>query len=388
VPELAQSNESAAPPTNEEGTITDTTPGAAVGVLPAGPSALDTYTAAEFPPPLVDTGEIISGGPPPDGIPPIDQPEFLPVIDNLDLLPAEEPVVALTIDGDARAYPARILIWHEIVNDTVGGLPVAVTYCPLCNSAATYVREIDGLETTFGTSGRLFASALVMYDRATETLWTHFDGKAVVGLLAGTELESVPSPLMAWGDFRDTYPDGLVLDQNRTGHARSYGRNPYVGYDDAETQPFLFAGSVDERAAAKQRIVGITSGETNAAYALEYIAGAGDTSRATNVVVGETPRTIFWTPGQSSALEGDSIAGGRDVGTVGVFDPVVDGRTLTFTGTPDGFVDVETGTTWNLAGEAIEGPLAGTVLTRVRHLDTFWFAWATYSPETELITGP
>ena len=165
--------------------------------FPRGPSALEEINATEFPPPLIDPREIISGGPPPDGIPPIDDPRFVPVADNLSLLPAQEPVVALEINGDARAYPIRAMVWHEIVNDVVGGVPVSVTYCPLCNSAATYDRRIDGAVTTFGTSGRLFASALVMYDRATESLWTHFDGRAVVGLLAGAELDEYASPLLA-----------------------------------------------------------------------------------------------------------------------------------------------------------------------------------------------
>jgi len=377
-----------APSTTQDDVISNSTtsgPQAAVGTLPEGPSALDTYEASEFPPPLIDAAQIISGGPPPDGIPSIDDPSFIPVIDNLDLLPAQEPVVALVVGGDARAYPARIMIWHEIVNDVVGGVPVTVTYCPLCNSAATYVRQVNGVETTFGTSGRLFASALVMYDRATETLWTHFDGKAVVGLLAGEELEAVPSPLMAWGDFRSTYPDGFVLDESNTGHSRDYGRNPYTGYDDVDSFPFLFAGSVDERARAMQRVVGITIDDTNAAYSLEFISGDAGARRATNISVGEAPLVVFWSPGQSSALDDGSIAAGRDVGTVGVFASTVDDQVLTFGAAADEFMDDQTGSTWNVGGEAVAGPLTGKVLDRVHHLDTFWFAWATYSPGTELI---
>ncbi len=123
---------------------TDDQPEAAQGVLPAGPSALDDMRADEFPAALIDIDEIISGGPPPDGIPPIEDPVFLPVIDNIDILDPDESVVALEIDGDARAYPVRAMIWHEIVNDTVGGVPVTVTYCPLCNSATTYKRVIRG----------------------------------------------------------------------------------------------------------------------------------------------------------------------------------------------------------------------------------------------------
>ena len=212
--------------TNTQDPTTNPPLEAAQGVLPDGPSALETMVADEFPEPLVPMGEIISGGPPPDGIPPIDEPVFLPVADNLDLLDPAEAVVTLDIDGDARAYPIRAMIWHEIVNDTVGGVPVSVTYCPLCNSAVTYRREIQGVETTFGTSGRLFASALVMYDRATESLWTHFDGRAVVGVLTGEQLESIASPLISWGDFRSAYPTGQVLDWNQTGFNRDYGRNP------------------------------------------------------------------------------------------------------------------------------------------------------------------
>ena len=130
-------------------TTTADSPPAAQGTLPDGPSALDDMANDAFPDPLVPLGEIISGGPPPDGIPPIDDPVFLPVVDNLQILDPAEPVVVLEINGDARAYPIRAMVWHEIVNDTVGGVPVSVTYCPLCNSAVTYVREINGVETTF-----------------------------------------------------------------------------------------------------------------------------------------------------------------------------------------------------------------------------------------------
>lgn len=355
------------------------------GVLPTGPSALVDMRAADFPEPLVPVEEIISGGPPPDGIPPIDNPVFVPVADFADILDPAEPVVAIDIDDDARAYPVRAMVWHEIVNDVVGGVPVAVTYCPLCNSAVSYVREINGVETTFGTSGRLFASALVMYDRATESLWTHYDGRAVVGVLTGTQLEPVPSPLLSWGDFRENYPTGQVLDWTRTGHDRDYGRNPYVGYDDPTTTPLLFLGTVDDRAVAKQRVVGVAVDDAAAAFTLESVAGGE--AKATNAEVGGTPVAILWKAGQSSALDTGDQSTGRDVGSVGVFDPVLDGELLTFTAVGDGFVDDPTGSTWTITGEAIDGPLAGSRLTRLDHLDTFWFAWATYRPSTILIGG-
>ncbi len=355
----------------------------AQGELPEGPSALDDMRAAEFPPPLVDPDDIISGGPPPDGIPPIDEPVFVDVATNLDLLEANEPVVALVIDGDARAYPVSVMIWHEIVNDTVGGVPVSVTYCPLCNSAVSYGREISGVETTFGTSGRLFASALVMYDRATESLWTHFDGKGIVGVLTGTELDVYASPLMAWDEFRTNYPTGQVLDETQTGFSRNYGANPYVGYDNPDTRPFLFVGDADERARAKERVVGVSHAGADVAYSLQSLAGNGPT--VTTVKHGDADLLILWTPGQATALEGNAVDEGRDVGNVGVFVPQIGDRTLSFSADGDGFIDAETGTRWTVAGVAISGELAGSALQRIPHMDTFWFAWATYRPGSELV---
>jgi hypothetical protein len=337
-----------------------------------------------FPAPLVDPTEIISGGPPPDGIPPIDEPQFQSIEESNDTLAETEPVIALEVNGEARAYPIEILIWHEIVNDTVGGVPVAVTYCPLCNSAVTYERTIQGVEITFGTSGRLYASALVMYDRATESLWTHFDGRAVVGALTGEQLRPISSPLLAWKDFKTAYPDAQVLSRD-TGFSRSYGQNPYFGYDDPETDPFLFRGTVDDRAIAKQRVVGVTVDDASAAFTLGAISG-GD-ARATNATVGQSDVTVFWLAGQNSALQDTVTSDGRDVGSVAVFDATVDGLTLTFTTDGSTFVDEETGSTWDITGRALRGPQQGSRLEPIPHLDTFWFAWSTYQPETTLVEG-
>lgn len=353
------------------------------GELTNGPSALDDMNDPAFPEPLIDPAEIISGGPPPDGIPPIDNPEFVSIEEADEWLADSDPIVYLEVGDEVHAYPVQVLIWHEIVNDIVGGEPVSVTYCPLCNSAVTYRRVINDVETTFGTSGRLFASALVMYDRATESLWTHFDGQAVVGTLTGLTLEKIPSPLLAWSDFVAAFPHGVVLDRNATGFGRPYGENPYAGYDDPDSTPFLFRGDVDERARAKQRVVGIEIDGIARAWSLEAITG--DTAEATNTEVGDTPVVILWKTGQATALESSQIAGGRDVGSVGVFSPVVDGDQLTFQTNGESFVDDETGSEWDITGTAIAGPLAGAQLEQIHHLDTFWFAWSTYQPGTDLI---
>lgn len=381
----AEETTTEAPMSTAAATPTTVSAEAASSALPAGPSALDEPGSGEFPEPLVPLDEIISGGPPPDGIPPIEDPVFLDVADNLEILDPVESIVALEINGDARAYPIRVMIWHEIVNDTVGGEAVSVTYCPLCNSAVTYRREINGVETTFGTSGRLFASALVMYDRATESLWTHFDGKAIVGVLTGTQLEAIGSPLMAWGDFVNAYPTGKVLDWNETGFRRDYGRNPYEGYDDDTTQPFLFRGALDDRGLAKQRVVGIALADEAVAYDLNSLS-EGEAS-ATNIVIADQNLVILWKAGQASALDEGILEEGRDVGSVGVFSRVIDGRSLTFVAEGDQFMDEETESIWLISGNAISGPLEGSSLDRVEHLDTFWFSWSIYQPETVFIEG-
>lgn len=331
------------------------------------------------PEPLVDLEEIRSGGPPPDGIPSIDDPKFVGV-DEVVFLEENEPVLAVDIDGDVRAYPVQILMWHEIVNDTVAGVPVAVTYCPLCNSAVAYDRRVDGQVLEFGTSGLLWNSALVMYDRQTETLWSHFTGQGIVGELTGTELDVFPVATAPWGAWRDAHPDGLVLGRD-TGFDRAYGRNPYPGYDDVTSEPFLFEGDVDGRYTAMTRIVGIENGDDALGVPLVTL----QEDRVLEAEVGGADVVIFWEPGTASALDAGDVADGDDIGATAVFLPVADGQPLTFGATDGGFVDTETGSTWNLFGQATDGPLAGSMLDAIAHVDTFWFAWSAFRPDSEIV---
>lgn len=359
---------------------------AITGVLPVGASALDDRFDASFPEPLIDPDEVISGGPPPDGIPPIDDPQFVSVSEADEWIHEVEPVLVVDIDGDVRAYPIQIMMWHEIVNDTVGGVPLAVTYCPLCNSAIAFDRVIRGVETTFGTSGSLYQANLVMYDRATESLWNQLDGRAVIGLLTGETLTQVPSVTMSWSTFMEARPDGLVLDKNRTGATRDYGRNPYTGLDDPNGQPFLFNGEIDVRAKAMQRIVAIENEDAAIAWSIDVLSSNARTE-ATQAEFDGEPLAILWQAGESSALDTRFISGGRDVGSVGVFSSVVDDQLLTFQGSGGSFVDEQTSSTWNVLGEAVAGPLAGTRLEPVTFVRTFWFSWAAFRPDTELIDG-
>jgi len=344
-----------------------------------GPSALVDPSADVLPAPLVDPAEIVAGGPPPDGIPPIDDPRFLPA-DDVDFLDDDEPVLSLEVDGEARAYPIQVMIWHEIVNDTIADVPVTVTYCPLCNTAIAVDRRLDDRVLSFGTSGSLYRSSLVMYDRQTESLWSHFDRRAIAGVLTGAELTGLPVATVAWRDWLAAHPNGLVLSRE-TGFSRDYGTNPYPGYDDVNEDPFLFEGEVDGRLLAKTRVVGVGLDTDPTAIELEPLLERG-------VVAFEqqgSPVVVWALPGTASALDAAEVAEGRDVGATGVFQAVHQGQALTFSRRDDGFVDAQTGSSWDVFGTATDGPLAGASLTPIQHVDTFWFAWAAFAPETVVL---
>jgi hypothetical protein len=330
----------------------------------------------------IDYAEVLSGGPPRDGIPSIDDPQFINQDEAKPWLADNEPVIALEIDGDARAYPLRILTWHEIVNDTVSGVPVAVTFCPLCNSALVFERTVDGETLDFGTSGLLRNSDLIMYDRTTESLWQQFTGEAIVGDLVGTQLTFVPAQVIGFGDFQAAYPEGVVLSQE-TGFARNYGVNPYVGYDTIGQDPFLYSGPVDGRLPAMARVVTVAFDDLDVAYPYSVLSQEG----AINDTQGEHELVVLHVGGTASALNTAVIAAGRDVGATGVFSPYVDGRRLTFRPDGDTFVDAETRSRWTITGRAIDGPLAGMQLDRLVSGDHFWFSWAAFKPDTIIYAG-
>lgn len=347
----------------------------------SGLNAVESGSSTGLPNPTVPLSEMRSGGPPPDGIPAIDEPKFLRPGD-VDFLGDTEPVLAVEIGGEARAYPVQILMWHEIVNDTISGIPIAVTYCPLCNSAVAYDRRVGKRVLTFGTSGMLWNSALVMYDRQTETLWSHFTGEGIIGILTGVELIKFSVAMVPWQAWREANPDGLVLSRS-TGFTRDYGSNPYPGYDDVNATPFLFEGKVDGRFTAMTRVIGIERGAAAVAVPLVDLR----VQRVIRVQIDGEDLTVWWTPGTNSALDTGRIADGVDIGATGVFVPTVDGQNLTFIASGNQFVDDQTGSAWNLFGRATDGPLSGRQLKSVVHVDTFWFAWAVFQPDTEVTSN-
>lgn len=332
----------------------------------------------------VDLGEIIGGGPGKDGIPAVDEPRLESIEAAATWLSDQAPVIALEVDGEARAYPLAILIWHEIVNDTIAGAPVVVTFCPLCNTALVFERTVDGVTSDFGTTGNLRFSDLVMYDRQTETWWQQATGRAIVGELTDTQLVFLASQIVSLGDFADAYPGGTVLSRD-TGNPRDYGRNPYPGYDRADQEPFLFEGVVDGRIAPKERVVTVELADEAVAYPYSELRKVGLVTEQ----VGGEPIVVLWEPGTASALDAPVIDEGQDAGGTGVFRPEVDGRSLTLRrDSPDApIVDNETGSTWDVTGGATDGPLEGTRLELIPHGDHFWFAWAAFEPSTRIWTA-
>jgi hypothetical protein len=320
--------------------------------------------------------EILSGGVPRDGIPPIDDPTFEPVSEATEWLADQSPVVALEYEGVARAYPLAIMTRHEIVNDVLAGDPLAVTYCPLCNSAIVFDRVVDGETLRLGVSGLLRNSDLIMWDDETESWWQQFTGTGIVGDFTGTQLEIIPSTIVGFGQFEAQYPEGEVLSRN----GRSYGSNPYVGYDSSES-PFLFRGELDERLPATSRVLAGVIDDVPMAYPFEALAE----EQVVNDTLGEREVVAFWQPGATSALDQSDIDESRDVGMATLYRRTVDDETLDFYVDDQGVIrDEQTESAWNVFGIATEGELEGTQLRQELAGAHFWFAWAAFQPETEI----
>jgi hypothetical protein len=328
----------------------------------------------------VPYSEILSGGPPKDGIPAVETPKFISVKDADSWLKPVEPVVLVKINDDARAYPIQILMWHEIVNDVVDDVPVVVSFCPLCNTAIAFDRRLDGQVFDFGTTGRLRYSNLIMYDRQTETWWQQASGEAIVGELTGRTLKFLPAAIISWDEFKTAYPGGKVLSRD-TGFTRNYGQNPYVGYDDVNKSPFLYRGpTTDGRLLPMTRVVTVDLNGEAVAYPYEVMKKV----YVVNDTVGGEPIAVFWQAGTASALDTSAVATGRDVGAVNTYSRELNGQELTFSDNAERIVDDQTSSTWNILGEAVDGQLAGQQLSPVVNVNHFWFSWAAFRPDTRI----
>jgi len=379
----------AATPVGDAATVESaSTPAAAPTLSPDEPPPFGV--AAEFKTDFskhsVPYDEILSGGPPKGGIgvdrgiPAIADPAFVSVSIADGWLKPVEPVILVQVGDEAKAYPIQILMWHEIVNDVVGGAPLAVTFCPLCNTAIAFERTVNGQVMDFGTTGRLRYSNLIMYDQQTETWWQQATGEAIVGELLGAQLVFQPASIIAWSDFKAAYPDGKVLS-NDTGFSRRYGVNPYSGYDDINNAPFLYDGpTTPDILPPIARVLTIDLNDEAAAYPYDVLQQVN----VVNDAVGGTEVVVLWAAGTASALDAGSLAGGRDVGAAVAYARKLDGETLTFTFDGSKIVDNETGSEWDVSGRAVAGSLAGKQLTPVVAVNHFWFSWAAFKPETRI----
>ena len=356
-------------------------PSATVAPLPdeAPPSGATREFTTDFSIHSIPYSEVLSGGPPKDGIPAIDSPSFVNVAEAEEWLEDEEPVILIERNGDARAYPIQILMWHEIVNDEVGGEPVVVTFCPLCNTGIAFERTVNGQVLDFGTTGRLRNSNLIMYDRPTETWWQQATGEGVAGELTGTQLVFLPAAMISWDDFKTAHPDGLVLSRD-TGFTRSYGNNPYAGYDDINSSPFLFRGDTPDELPAMARVLTVELGDKAVAYPNDIL----EEVHVVNDTIGDEEVVVIWEAGTASALDEVQIATSSDVGAANVYARELDGQTLTFVYDGAKIVDEQTGSEWNVLGQAVSGDLAGKQLRPIVSVNHFWFSWAAFMPETRI----
>ncbi len=318
-----------------------------------------------------------------DSIRPIDDPTYLTLDEAIEEYNPKEPFIIVDLNGDARAYPLSVLVNHEIVNDEVGGVPVTVTFCPLCNSSIVFDRRIDGIVHRFGTSGMLHNSELVMWDDTTETLWQQLTGEGIVGEQAGKKLTMIAAQIASLDAFAASSPDGRVMAPPP---GRAYLRSSYQGYDDGNRDPFLFFGDIDDRLNATDRIAALDLGTGPVAYSFEYLSK----HFVTNVESGGLPVVIFFDDTTESALRSaqPGAAGAPNIsGSSTTYLREVGDLVLTFIDNGDGrFRDEQTGSIWDRFGEALEGELEGSQLDPVIHGDHFWFAWATFHPDTELVT--
>ncbi len=274
---------------------------------------------------VIPSDQITFGGPTKDAIPALSDPEHV-ALESCDRLADDDRVVGMFVGGEARAYPLRVLLYHEIVNDEIGGAPVAIVYCPLCDSVTAVDRRLDGVVREFGVSGLLLNSNILLYDRSDDSLWSQVGFTAISGPNAGRSLRHLPWEITTAAAWRTRHPDSTVMSFE-TGHDRDYDRNPYRNYfGSVDTLGFPVANE-DDRLQRRDLVIGIRLGDTTRAYPVATIRNAPD------------------------GLVRDSI----------------EGQAVVLSAGPDGE-----------SVRIVEAP------TEALGVHTFWFAWAAFYPDTEV----
>jgi hypothetical protein len=319
-----------------------------------------------------------------DSIPAIDAPTFQPA-DDVDFVAADEPVIALDLAGEHRAYPVQILVHHEIVNDVVGGEPVVVTFCPLCDSAVAFSRRVDHQTLRFGVSGQLNFANLLMFDRETFSLWRQLTGQAVEGPLEGVELRMIPVRMVPFEAWAAAHPVGLVLDQPK-GTAFHYGVDPYHTYaiDPYQTSFAVRDLPVDPRLPPKWRVVGVATQDGSVAFP----SPARRFAVVESAHLGRTRLVAFFQRGvglpETTYLLEDAPRGWAGV----VWKARLAGQDLRFVVRHGRFVERTTGSVFSFFGRGLRGPLKGFRLRRAPQVTAFWFAWSEFYPRTSVAQLP
>lgn len=311
---------------------------------------------------LVDPDKILGGGPPKDGIPSIDNPVYVKVSRADEWIEDNELVLAIIHKGHKRVYPLQILVWHEIVNDEVGGIPVSVTYCPLCFTNQVFERILNDQVVEFGTSGKLYNSNLVMYDRLTGSFWSQALGEAITGELTGQKLEIIPFDVITWGDWKKIHPETLVLT-TETGHVRAYGVDPYGDYY-TDSRIIFPVENEDDRMHPKEIILGFNENNTYKAFKQNDV----ESEIVINDNVSDRPILLV------SSYSDNARA----------FDRMIGEQTLEFEFKDGKIIDINTQSEWSYDGMAISGELKGEQLTRLGFNPGFWFEWIAFHPDTEV----
>lgn len=319
---------------------------------------------------------LLPGGPPKDGIPALDDPKFTEVETAARWIEDKEPVLLLRFNGSVRVYPIQILMWHEIVNDSIDGVPVGISYAPLSNTALAFHRTNFDTVLDFGTTGRIRFSNPVMYDRETESWWQQATGKGIVGTYAGDQLELLPVALLPWSEVERSFTDAEVLSRD-TGYDWPYGTNAYEGYDTSDG-PFLYVGpELEPEYELFERLIAVRADGETQAYSYTRL-------REEKVVVarlGGREVVIFYQAGTASPVDAPAIAIGRDVGSAAVYLPEVNGRELSFYRDGDRIRDRETGSIWALSGVALSGELEGRQLESPLSFQHFGYSWHVFKDE-------
>jgi uncharacterized protein YbaR (Trm112 family) len=346
------------------------------------PPELQRDFTTDFSRQAIDFDAILSGGPPKDGIPALMDPPFITVSEATLGLLDKDPVIALSIGGETMILPLRILTWHEIVNTALDGVPIAVTYCPLCNTSLVFDRRHQDRILDFGTTGRLHGSNLLMYDRQTESWWQQATGRGVFGEYTHKQLATVPSRVLSWGTASRAFPQALVLSED-TGYSRNYGENPYPGYDSPGNIPFLFQGEFRPGTDPVSRVL-ILGEEEFVRIPYSSVMRRG----FLEITVDDTPAILIADKTTASALDTNLFQNAKINGSINAYSALLDGQTLSFQNQTGRIEDKETGSIWDASGLAVQGPLKGSRLEVIIARQSLDFSAYHFYREAGELPGP